>query len=83
MPPQLQALEDVPVDEVSAGGTHTVAIAKDGRVFAWGRGSYGRLGVGTSSTMLAPQQARLPATMRPLAVSAGGTHTLLLCERAS
>jgi alpha-tubulin suppressor-like RCC1 family protein len=31
--------------QVAAGDSHSMALDKEGRVFSWGSGSYGRLGV--------------------------------------
>ena len=39
---------------VAAGESHSVALARDGSVFAWGRGTLGQLGDGTSSNRSTP-----------------------------
>jgi hypothetical protein len=36
--------------QVSCGGTHSVALTNDGRMFSFGRGDHGRLGFGESFT---------------------------------
>jgi len=70
------------VKTVSAGGAHTAAIDKDGKLWAWGRNIYGQLGdggiSGTSSNVpvqvgTSAQQA-LP-NWKWIAVSAGNSHT--------
>ncbi|MEU8358674.1 hypothetical protein AB0C27_21935 [Nonomuraea sp. NPDC048882] len=35
--------------QVSAGGSHTIALAKDGAVWTWGANYYGALGNGTTA----------------------------------
>lgn len=40
------ALELAGCVDVSAGGGHSLAVGRDGRVFAWGNGVYGQLGLG-------------------------------------
>jgi len=63
---------------VSAGGLHSLALASDGRVLAWGGNSDGQLGDGTTSGGTAPVEVDLPAGIRGMAVSAGGLHSLAL-----
>ncbi|CAN0308068.1 unnamed protein product, partial [Hapterophycus canaliculatus] len=56
-PREIEALttgvDDVPggpVAWVSAGGIHSAAVLKGGRVFTWGGSSYGQLGLGPAVT---------------------------------
>jgi alpha-tubulin suppressor-like RCC1 family protein len=58
--------------QVSAGATHTVAITSVGGLFAWGAGSSGRLGNGTTTTRSIPLQV---GTSSWTSVSSGATHT--------
>lgn len=46
--------------DISAGGWHSAAISTAGEVYIWGRGEYGRLGLGdrTGSSKLRPQRLR-------------------------
>jgi len=66
------------VTAVSAGADHSLALASDGRVLAWGGNSDGQLGDGTTSGGTAPVEVDLPAGIRGRAVSAGGLHSLAL-----
>jgi alpha-tubulin suppressor-like RCC1 family protein len=49
---------------ISAGGTHTVAVARDGAVSAWGGNDHGQLGIGsdrpTASGVVRGVQVRRP-----------------------
>ncbi|KAL6033012.1 hypothetical protein STEG23_015480 [Scotinomys teguina] len=45
-PEPIQALASLPVDLVSCGKEHSMAVCHKGRVFAWGAGSKGQLGIG-------------------------------------
>ena len=70
--------------QVSAGGRHTVALAKTGQLYAWGWNEYGQLGNGESGTDKdTPQKVKvtaLPAGTQWTQVSAGGSYTIALTE---
>jgi alpha-tubulin suppressor-like RCC1 family protein len=74
---------------VACGGAHVLALARDGSVYAWGRGSSGQLGIGplpavnfkTRSAAAMPDvpyPVRLPDLGEVTAISAGGRHSLAL-----
>ena len=42
--------------QLALGSTHALALKQGGAVFSWGRGSYGRLGLGSSSNRLSPTE---------------------------
>ena len=62
--------------QVACGAAHSVALATDSRVYAWGWGNYGQLGMGLHSART-PQASRRPRP-RPAPAS-----LLLLRERPS
>ncbi|CAI5712013.1 unnamed protein product [Peronospora destructor] len=47
--------QGVPIATVECGEFHTVALSKDGEIWAWGNGEYGRLGNGESDTCEVPE----------------------------
>mmetsp|Transcript_2642 Transcript_2642/g.3907 ORF Transcript_2642/g.3907 Transcript_2642/m.3907 type:complete len:666 (-) Transcript_2642:112-2109(-) len=52
-PPRLvEALQRVVVVQISAGDSHSLAVTGGGRVFSWGSGSDGQLGVGGAFPIL-------------------------------
>jgi alpha-tubulin suppressor-like RCC1 family protein len=69
VPKRIQSLRGVKVDAVATSSHHTLALADDGSVFAWGNrdaAKFGALGLGSSveqaqRTVPAPQ--RLPALL--------------------
>lgn len=61
---------------VSAGAVHTVALASDGTVWAWGANSSGMLGDGTTVRRTTPVQVR--GLNNIISVSAGQSHSLAL-----
>ncbi len=50
-----------PIVAVSAGQQHTCAIDKAGRLYCWGRTSYGRLGIGPLSADVVAEPTRVQA----------------------
>lgn len=64
------------VSAISAGGSHTVALKKDGTVWAWGSNYYGQLGDGTLDSRRNPVQVK--GIKGVVAISAGARHTLAL-----
>ncbi len=60
----------------SISGDHTVAIAEDGRLWAWGCNSHGQLGDGSTSKRLAPVRVREISGV--VSITAGWAHTLAL-----
>ncbi|CAJ1402996.1 unnamed protein product [Effrenium voratum] len=51
-----QLLSSIPsqIQTVSAGWAHSVAVGTDGRAYSWGLNSHGQLGLGDTTTRLAP-----------------------------
>ena len=68
------------VVQVACGGSHTIALTQEGRVFIWGRGSFGRLGMATGRDAAAPVEVHLSggsANWRVIHVAAGGRHSMV------
>lgn len=53
-PRKVPGLDNCRVVQVACGAAHTVALAEDSKVYAWGWGNYGQLGLGCT-----PLQPRL------------------------
>ena len=81
----------VPFDaaDVSAGRQHVLALTRDGSVYAWGDGSFGRLGIGEMPTIQISTNmprtlqdvlypVRVPDLTGVTAISAGEEHSLAL-----
>jgi len=72
--------------EVACGAYHTLALSKDGHVWAWGAGTYGQLGIGEKADSKVPMQVKVPADnvlaegteQRFKAVAAGRWHSCAL-----
>lgn len=67
--------------QVAAGGTHSLCLTATGRIFTWGRGSYGRLGLGKVKDCYSPVECILPGgheRWRIAAITCGGRHSMCL-----
>ena len=69
----------LPWKDVSAGDTHSLAIDYNNTPFAWGDGSYGKLGDNSTSGSGVPDYIFFPGPIyTALQVSAGGQHSLAI-----
>ena len=76
------ALSGKVVTSIAAGDMHSLALAADGKAFAWGLGSYGQLGVGYQVTgLLTPTAVSSSGSLSGKLVSslaAGSYHSLAI-----
>ncbi|KAK9131009.1 hypothetical protein Sjap_011496 [Stephania japonica] len=71
------------ITSLAAGEAHTLALAGDGRVFSWGRGTLGRLGTGSEEDKILPELVTFDSSKRTekprfVQVAAGAYHSLAL-----
>ncbi|XP_027075425.1 ultraviolet-B receptor UVR8 [Coffea arabica] len=93
VPQRVQLLIWEDIVQVACGGTHSVALTRDGRMFSFGRGDHGRLGYGRKVTTGHPSE--VPINIPPprdlsegeaegrwcaKSVACGGRHTLAIVE---
>lgn len=89
VPQKVQLLVGANIVQVSCGGTHSVALTLDGRMYSFGRGDHGRLGYGKKVTTGHP--TTVPINLPPRKdlgdsdgrwsaklVACGGRHTLAI-----
>ncbi|KAA0162714.1 hypothetical protein FNF28_04595 [Cafeteria roenbergensis] len=70
---------------VACGNMHTVAVSRDGKVFAWGAADDGQTGTGSDSrrTVYVPRLVRLPDTGSSQSRSRSGTDASATGSRVS
>ncbi|CAG9462728.1 unnamed protein product [Pedinophyceae sp. YPF-701] len=86
-PVAVEALQGHVVVQAALGGSHSAVLTESGRVFIWGRGQYGRLGVGADGgrgsgprDRISPTEVELPGgnlSWRVISIAAGGRHTMV------
>lgn len=87
-PMRVDALQNVPIVQISAGGIHSAAVARTGELYTWGENSYGQLGRESGDT-LGPGLVTIHAedgSAKPflaVSVACGGMHTAALQEDGS
>lgn len=57
---EVKSLWPVGVVQISCGDNHSLVLSASGAVFAWGRGKYGQLGLGSFDNSSLPVQVQLP-----------------------
>ncbi|KAL2896457.1 Ultraviolet-B receptor UVR8 [Bienertia sinuspersici] len=96
LPQKVQLLAGEDIVQMSCGGTHSVALTRDGRIFSFGRGDHGRLGIGRKVTTGHPMEVPInlppPKTVsedeeenaegswRANLIACGGRHTLAIVK---
>ena len=58
-----------------------MALAADGRVWAWGRGKYGALGHDTLDNRFVPEQIKALHASPVIAIASGGNHSVALSAK--
>lgn len=62
--------------KIAAGSAHSLALTADGRLWVWGRNSYGNHGAGTTDTMRHPSPTVVPMLADIVDVASGRDHVL-------
>ncbi|XP_032885366.1 probable E3 ubiquitin-protein ligase HERC3 [Amblyraja radiata] len=78
--PQLfRSLSGNNIIQVTCGNNHSLALSKDGQVFAWGQNTFGQLGLGTRGPLSCDPQTVKSFSGVPVAqITAGGEHSFAL-----
>eukprot|EP00644_Phytophthora_capsici_P013878 jgi/Phyca11/535691/estExt2_fgenesh1_pg.C_PHYCAscaffold_400059 len=72
--------QGVPIATVECGEFHTVALTKDGEIWAWGNGEYGRLGNGESDTCEVPEPIEFFSKDNIVSIAAGRDFSFALTD---
>lgn len=79
-PTQVQALDSMFVSQITCGWSHSVALTSDGKVWTWGNGDHGKLGLGNGRKVSTPQMVEKLSPFRVAKVASYNEHTAALVE---
>lgn len=79
------------IESLSCGDTHSMALSRDGKVYAWGAAAFGQLGIPVDEKKLPinnegiiyapmPYQVKAIDNKRIIAISCGEAHSLVLAS---
>jgi len=85
MPTQVQTLKDCKVKQVACGGSHTLVLIEEGKVFSFGKGRSGQLGEGETVESIAAYRSHphniafFNKTRSVTCIAAGRDHSFAVC----
>lgn len=74
-PTLLSSLMNEPIREIACGAAHSLALSSAGKVFAWGHGAGGRLGVGDFMNRIQPAEVEALSNKCVTQVAAATWHS--------
>jgi len=80
-PVEVVGLAGVRLTQVVGGNGHSLGLASDGTVLAWGSNAYGELGDGTTVDSLVPNQ--VPGLSDVVAIAAGSSNSYAVTDDGS
>ncbi|XP_032669055.1 probable E3 ubiquitin-protein ligase HERC4 isoform X2 [Odontomachus brunneus] len=78
IPKLVHSLAAVPIAFVACGGYHTIVILKSGAIFAWGRNTFGQLGLDDMQNRNVPCQLRFLRNSRVCHAACGEEFSVFL-----
>jgi alpha-tubulin suppressor-like RCC1 family protein len=90
VPKKIESLQNVFIVALSCGDSHSMALSREGHVYAWGEATFGQLGLDDIRDLPKnsdskpyqpfPVKVKSLANKKIVAISCGETHTLCLTD---
>ncbi|CAM6119340.1 unnamed protein product [Calypogeia fissa] len=80
VPRKVSAFEGIAVKMLAAGAEHTAAVTENGKLYGWGWGRYGNLGLGDRNDRLVPGEVASVPGERFSLVACGWRHTIAVSD---
>lgn len=64
---------------ITCGANHCVVLTETGKVYTWGAGTFGRLGIGTEEDHSAPCLVEFLLNKKVRSIASGGAQTACVC----
>ena len=77
-PVLIESLDLRHVQTIACGGNQSWVCSEEGRVFSWGEGQFGSLGLGTLQDQFRPAQVQVPGDSRIVKIDCGLEHSCLI-----
>jgi len=72
---------EIIIKDIKCGGEHTIVLSKFGRVYSFGHGYTGQLGLGNSKNYHVPMLVKSLLKKRIVSIAAGWSHSMILSEK--
>eukprot|EP00897_Mesotaenium_endlicherianum_P004127 jgi/Mesen1/3742/ME000204S03010 len=80
VPQKVQSFDGIRVKMLAAGAEHTAAVTEEGKMYGWGWGRYGNLGLGDRKDRLVPEEVVALQGETTKMVACGWRHTIAVAE---
>jgi alpha-tubulin suppressor-like RCC1 family protein len=81
LPCLIESLQGFVISDIASGNDHCLALTEAGdKIFSWGQGKYGALGISKSQNMRMPVEVEKHASVIVDMIAAGARHSAFICR---
>jgi len=70
----------IEIQDIKCGGNHTIMLSKNGRVYMFGHGINGQLGLGNTKNYCSPMLVKSVIKKKVIRIAAGWSHSMILTD---
>lgn len=79
-PTQIKSLAGIPIAFIVCGGDHSFAVSASGAVFAWGKNTFGQLGLNNDASQVYPCNLKTLKNVKVSYISCGEDYSVFLTK---